>query len=1248
MPVRQAERSVDFGSAPIPPGGAHEICGAELRPGQGINLLEPLFRGVFLMWKRWAIVLVFALSAAMPAAYAQMMSGQVAGRLVDPAGAVILGAKVQLTNDLTKQVREFTTDSNGNFTFPNLPPGNYTLRVSQAGFKTYEQKGINVGAVEKVALPEIMLQVGDVSTSVEVQASAVRVNTDSSDRGVAVTTRQIEDTVTKGRNFMMLMSTLPGVQDLNQNDTRGWGTGSPRLLGGQSGQKLLVLDGAASQDSGNRDFGYISPSVDAIAEVKVLVANFNAEYGARSGGQMNVMIKSGTNEFHGSGYYFIRNEAFNANEFFNNKTGVRRPRYKYHNLGGTFGGPFIIPGTNFNKDHNKLFWFFSYDYLTTKNVTNPNLYTMPTAMERAGDFSATTTTTGVLIPIVDPTNGAQFPGNKIPASRLDKTGQAMINLFPLPNTTDPTGQRQYNAEFVNPYKQPRHDRILRVDYPVSSKASAYVRLLQDYTGNDGYGQILGALGDGWRQFPHGYDIPSAGAVASLIYSFRPNLILESMWGITRGHQMNTPTDMELYNNSLLPLKDAQGNVVPLARLFPNSNVLNLRPQINFGFPSGFSPQSSGQGITNAPAYGFDSRWPFDGTDQVQTVSSNLTWVKGAHNIKAGIYLERMARNVSVYSTYNIAGSYYFGSDKASAVDTGYPYSNLVTGGFFAYGEDSIKQVNHARYTQVDWFIQDSWKVMPRLTLDLGMRFQYMGPLHTAGQRMGLFNEAMYDRNKAGQPLYPVMVNGVKQSVNPVTGALYPYVRQGTFDPASYTGMPFSGIKDYIGNFWKAPPITLGPRVGFAYDVKGDGKTAIRGGFGIFYDRAATVDYIGALGVGRGPLAAPPTFLAPIVLNSSFTALAGATAVLTPQDIQGGSENHLVPATYNWSFGIQRDIGWSMLLDVAYVGNTYKHGFNGAVEDLNAVAPFTTWTPQGGTNKTYVDPTSSSGGLYSTNLIRSMTGFKGIGAIPMFTNNGASNYNSLQVQLNRRAGRNITWSANYTWSKTLVYNRQQWTDDALTRYETDNRPHAFNANFGYDIPAFDKGNVVVKRLTQGWRFMGTAQIFSGAGFAPSCGFQSNPVGYPTGTPTGSVLFRCQMLTVTKDAVWLPSGAKPADVGSTADPALWYPVDPNNFQLPKGYAPFKRGMIGNMPPILAYGPGLELFNLALQKTINIKENHRLELKLEATNALNHFNPSNPNMTITRNYNTGANTNSAFGTIQGTQYQSRRAILSLRYAF
>ena len=1183
-----------------------------------------------------------------PAANSQTITGQIAGHLVDPAGAIVAGAPVRLTNDLTKQVREFLTDSNGSFVFANLVPGSYSIHIVQPGFKAYDQTGITVSAVERVDLHDLKLQVGDVSTTVEVAAQAVHVATDSSDRGVSVGLTQIEDTVTRGRNFMALLGTLPGVQDLTSYDTRGWGTGSPTLLGGQTGQKLLTLDGAAAQDSGNRDFGYIAPSVDAIGEVKVLLANYNAEYGARSGGQMNVIIKSGTNTFHGSGYFFFRNEALNSNEFFNNKTGVPRPMYRYQNLGGTIGGPFIIPGTNFNKSRNRLFWFFSYDYLHSSNVTSPQRYTMPTALERQGDFSQTVTTTGALIPIKDPTTGQPFPENRIPASQIDRAGLAFMNLFPMPNTVDPTGQRQYNAQFVNPFSQPRTDRILRFDYPISSKTTSYVRLIQDYTGNDGYGQILGALGDGWRQFPHGYDIPSAGAVAALIHTFTPNLISETSWGINRGHQMNTPTDQALYQNSLLPLKDSAGEI-PLTRLF-QSNYLNLRPNIDFGLPNSFSAQSPGQSISDAPRYGFDSRWPFDGTDQLQTISSNVTWIKGAHNIKAGIYLERMARNVSIYSTYNIAGTYYFGSDTASPVDTNYPFSNLLTGSFFAYGEDSKKQVNHARYTQVDWFVQDSWKVHRRLTVDLGMRFQRMGALHTAGQWLGLFDTSAYDPNKAGQPLYPALVNGKKVSMNPATSATYPYVRQGTFDPASYTDTPFTGVTQYTGSYWKTPPITLGPRVGFAYDVFGNGKMAIRGGFGIFYDRAQIVDYIGAQGVGTGPQAAPPNFLAPILLNTTFAAMSGSQALYTPQNIQGGPRDFTPPSSYNWSIGVQRDIGKGLILDVAYVGNAFHHGYNWNTDDLNAVAPFTTWTPQGGTNKTYVDPTSSSGALYSTNLIRSLTGFKGVAQIPVYTSIGASNYNSLQVQVNRRVGRRFQFSTNYTWSKTLNYSHQQWTDDYLTKNVTSNRPHAVNANFGYEFPDGSRlwHNAVGKQVLDGWRITGTASLYSGQAMNVTCNYTNNPVGYPNGTPTGGVLFRCLMPDPTMNGVWLQSGATPQSVGSTADPNLWYPFNRANFVLPKDIPTFTRGMIGNEPPTLTYGPGVEIFNISLQKDFRIKEGQRLEFKMEAINAFNHFNPNNPNTTLTLNYQTGANTNAAFGTISGSQYNNRRAIVSLRYVF
>ena len=276
----------------------------------------------------------------------------------------------------------------------------------------------------------------------------MHVATDSSDRSIAINLQQIVDTPTRGRNPISIIMTLPGVQTVASYDYRGWnGGGIPGVNGGQQGQIILNMDGAASQDSGNLNPGYISPSVDAIGEVKLLISNYTAEYGGRTAGQLTLTTKNGTPQFHGSGYYYYRHESLNANEFFNNKTNVVRPRYRYQNPGGTIGGPLIIPGTRFNKARQKLFFFFSYDKLYN-STTNFATYTMPTALETAGDFSKTVTTTGVLIPIYDPTTQAPFPGNVIPANRISPQGQAMLNLFPLPVplglALDPTGNRGYN------------------------------------------------------------------------------------------------------------------------------------------------------------------------------------------------------------------------------------------------------------------------------------------------------------------------------------------------------------------------------------------------------------------------------------------------------------------------------------------------------------------------------------------------------------------------------------------------------------------------------------------------------------------------------------------------------------------------------------------------------------------------------------------------------------------------------------
>ena len=419
------------------------------------------------------VTVAWSLSALLPNLNSQSVTGQITGTVADAAGAVVPGAVVKLINDLSQQTHSFNTENNGSFVFTNLVPGSYSIQITQPGFKVYAQHGITVAAQERVDLHEIRLSVGDVTSTVEVAAQAVHVATDSSDRSVSLNTKQIEEMPTRGRNPVSLIMGMPGVQATASGDYRGWsGGGIPGVNGGQQGQIILNMDGAGSQDSGNLNPGYISPSVDAIGEVKLLISNYTAEYGGRTAGQLTLSTKNGTAQFHGTGYYYMRHEMMNANEFFNNKTNVARPRYRYQNPGFTVGGPLIVPGTRFNKARQKLFFFFSFDKLYN-NTVNIATYTMPSALERTGDFSKTVTTTGVLVPVYDPLTQAPFPGNIVPANRISPQGQAMLNLFPQPDplglALDPTGNRGYNFRAVLPQSRSLDDKILCVDYNISSK-----------------------------------------------------------------------------------------------------------------------------------------------------------------------------------------------------------------------------------------------------------------------------------------------------------------------------------------------------------------------------------------------------------------------------------------------------------------------------------------------------------------------------------------------------------------------------------------------------------------------------------------------------------------------------------------------------------------------------------------------------------------------------------------------------------
>lgn len=1266
------------------------------------------------------ILAMFGALALLPNANAQTLTGQISGTVVDANGASIPGADVQISNDVSKATRSFTTQQNGTFSFPDLNTGTYSIHVTKQGFKAIDDKGIVLASGETLAIPDFKMQVGDVATSISVEANVARVQTDSADRFTTVESEAVLEVPNPTRYFLSATRTMPGAQLVGS--TGAGSVDGTSTLGSGGANTVLMLDGIVQQDSGAPSTGVTSSgrfpvNNDSVNEVQVQVNVMNAEFGSRAGGQVTVTTKNGTNQFHGTLYTYLRNEDFNANTWSNNRAGVVRAKARYQNPGGTFSGPVLLPKLPFNRSRTKMYFFYAEDWLRNKNQGTQS-FTMPTDLEKSGNFSNTLQTNGTLIPIyipgtVDATTGkgTQYSGNIIPQSQLNPEGQAFINLFPsgcawnsgtprgtmgtpnfvgysMPCIIDPattaTGGHGYNTQIYPVTNVPQVNRTLRVDYNLTQKTTMYVRLIQNLynTIGIGAGQTLG--GTAWGQFTNTNPQNGRGDVVSVIHTFSPTFITDLTIGGNFLHQQNQPADPAAFNaNSQLSAFKYPASVgAPLAGTLVNptqvfaGNYLNLIPNVNLGTNQ---PQTSGTGYTSGtPAFGFDSRWPFDGTELTDNYSNNWTNIRGKHTLKFGFNMEHGARNVSVYENYDINGTYYFGNDTGNPGNANYPLANMLLGQIQSYGQDNVKQTNHARYYQYEWYLQDTFKVSHRLTVDYGVRFQVIPQIYSAGALLGLFNASLYNPAKAGTLLMPhcavqLPASGTcpgasLNSINPKTGALYPYVDQGKFDPASWSGTPFSGIQTFPnGKIFNVQHPQIGPRIGFAWDVFGDGKMAVRGGFGIFYNRAYSVDTIAASGGTTGPIKVYPNFQSPTYFNQTFATLAGAQGFVSPQTFLGGNLNMPNPTVNSWSFGVQRDLGKGLLIDVAYVGNNSHHA-NGTNFNQNGVYPGTVWSPTGsgvnsqgyptGTlNPTYVNPAQTSAVL-PINLLRSFPGFyNGLADITTFTANGSATYNSFQEQLNKRFGKSLRFSSNWTWQKTTTTNPNQYIAQSLVK-AVSGRKQSVNIQLNYSVPSLTKfigKNWATKAVFDGWKIDGVLSYFSGNPDTVSCGTPSNgPAGAFTGQDgVGSgVPFRCAM----NGPLFLPAGTGPSvandnNITNTQfDKSLWYPINYSSFGLPA----LNTYGFGNTPQVLFWGPGYENEDVSVYKAFNLKnENQHLIIRADITNIRNHFNPGDPSTGINIDESKApgtlaANTNTTFGQITGATGSPRAMALSLRLSF
>ena len=1172
------------------------------------------------------IAFVFLMSAVgAVTAHGQGLTGQLSGTVTDAGGGVIPGATVMVTNAGTNQTRETITSAEGTFVFPDLLAGTYHLTIKMEGFKAYEQKDIALGATERVGLRTIALEVGGLQEQIVVKSEAALVQTTSAARSGLVTRDQIEEIAVKGRDFAAYLKLLPGVVDTSAREAPGWGSMGGLSINGRSGGFNFSYDGVTNKDTGSNSGNYQAPALDSIGEVRVQTSNFQAEYGRSSGATITVVTRAGTKDFHGSAAYYKRDTKLNANEFSRKQQcGLGQtaqcdpPLYKFDNTAWTIGGPVLLPGTDFNKSRNRLFFFWSQDLLGRTDPGGLNQRRVPTALERKGDFSQTFDSQGRLVSIRDPqltgscssTSGgpACFPGNVIPGNRIDSVTQALLNLMPLPNATDPTGNNQYNYTFQTVQDWPRNDQVLRMDWNVGKNTTFYARGQYGYEKRAGGVSFLGSSG-GWPQYPSKYEIDTRAIVGTLLHTFNTSTFAEVTAGINWSHQYTSAFD-----DAALAANDRTKVLPGLTQFFPQANPDNVLPQATFG---GGLPTPNTGNPTYA-SFGVEQRWPFFGFNKLFNVSTNLTKIKGSHNMKAGFFLERTRRPAARSSSFN--GTFSFNTDSSNPLNTNVGFANALLGAVTQYQESDAHPSAHGLFYNVEWYAQDNWKLRRNFTIDAGMRFYWIQPTKSAGDKVAEFIPSQYDASKAPLLYQPVTTSQGRRALNPLTNEILPLVYVGRLVPNS--GNFINGMQVFDDTVLKTPPIKLAPRIGFAWDVTGDGHTAVRGGAGVFYDRFSDDNILDLIEL-------PPLLNTYTTNYTTVRDLLASPLTATPTAVRY-FPTFTPPVVYNWSLGVQRDVVWGLVADVAYVGNAARNQL--ITVDING-------RPYGYTYQaSSLDPTNISGGIVQPLPDDLLRPYRGYGRIQERDFSGYSDYHSMQVAMNRRRSADgLSFGVAYTYqivNKGLGAIDPFVSDKRARNYNSNGRrPHTLTFNYSYDVPELSKhwNNIIAKAVFDNWQVSGVTSIISGA----YGNFGYNFTNVPTGTLSGTGSIN--------------GGGSRVDI--VCDPTLprSQRTYSRQFKTECIAPPSDQFRLGNAKNDEFHGPGFMNWDISFFKNIPLGASRRqLQLRTELYNAFNSNQWTAVNTTATFDYQTGKQTNAAFGSLTGATNSARRIQLAARFTF
>jgi hypothetical protein len=1159
------------------------------------------------------------LAAVLIGGASAQISGTITGTVTDSSGAIIPEPKITVVDEATNESREFTGSATGEFVFAALRPGTYTIAIEKAGFQGFRRTGLVLHASERLALGDVRLTVGQASESVTVAALAPPINTESADTAPVLSATQVDSLPTVGRDVMSLLHVLPGVVsvpmgpsgELGPNSSGGpvsnggiFGSFSPNVGGARLFWNTITVDGQVGSNPDWPGLFMSAISMDAVAEVKIVSHNYTAEYGRNPGPTINIVTKSGTNQFHGSAYSYFRNEALNANDFFNNRAGLPRPEYRFDTVGLAVGGPIFIPG-HFNSDRRKLFFHYSFENWGIKIPQGITFDTVPTAAERGGDFSQTLDQAGNLRVITDPTTHAPFPGNKIPQNMINPNALILLNLMPLPTQFNRSvTQGAYNFEWQDVFQVPKQLHALKLDYYPREKD--LISLLPRAWHSDERGYNTGGYGGNLPIFKHHYRYLTDSILLNWTHTFNPTMTNEFGTGFT-GEKERGMAD-NLFGRTVSNYFDSvrrDKTGFSLGQLFPAANSADILPQAFFDF------------VLNPPDMTTEARFPdHQGYERFHFLD-NFSLIRNKHTLKFGLNFERnWATDGPHADCFN--GCFDFTHDIYNPLDTGWDFSNALLGNFKQYRESNTRLPYQAQSNIWEWFAQDTFKVTHKLTLDFGVRFSRFTPWYV-GKGLGAeFVQSKYDPSQV-PPLYqpvqdPNAPSGTEIARNPVTGAYGPALYIGAFTgPMSFSGSVLSSDSSYPRGYREQHDVQASPRFGFAFDPFGDGRTSIRGGFGIMKQTSPTYNtYFWSM------VSNPPVQVEPHIFYGNMNTLLQRQGLLFPVASSSIQLHDKVPSIYKYSLGIQRDIGFNTAVDVSYVGNVAHHLIQGV--DLNEVPYGAHFLPQ------HQDPVTGS--TLPDDFYRPYPGYE---SIPQLGDFGYSNYNSLQVAVNRRMSRGVQFGVSYSWSRSMGIGSSD--GDTLASYRPwriwnygptifDQR-QALVVNYVWDLPRASKlvnDNLVVKGIFDNWEISG---IWTAATGLP------HPINFSTSDGA--------------DIAGGGDGVRANLVGpvSSGGSTFYHWFNANAFARPP------QGYYGNAPVYPFYGPGQNNWDITLMKKFPLwSEQRSLQFRTELYNAFNHpqyFNADN-NAVFDP---TGKQINGEFGQVIATR-APRVIQLSLRLDF